>query len=205
MQDNSLVSNTFFNKGDIEIKNIMLKIGTKIGQKTLDDAFLDIKDVKFLPTILDLGANINAKDLQNKTKLWHACDKCDYDMVEFLIKQPNIDLETRAGEHNYTPIMAAYDLDIIKLLKEAGANINAVDNEGNSVIMINSVNENVVRYLFSCGVDLSIKNENNETIYDLVEDKNYITSSYDLALNEIKKLNNEEFNKLLEWMKKLKS
>src|SRR3990167_4751640 len=68
----------------------------------------------------------------------------------------------------YTPLLlAAWDglLDNVKILIEAGADINVVNNEGGSALMCSAQNgfREIVEYLLSCGADRTLTDLGGDT------------------------------------------
>ena len=67
-----------------------------------------------------------------------------------------------------TPLMVASfvgNLSIVKIILQAAAKVNTVDNNGNTALMIAAVtgNSSVVRYLFNHGAKIAFQNKNGMT------------------------------------------
>lgn len=162
----------------------------------LNKIFLDSNNIKVIRACLSEGVDVNLKDKSGNTKLWKACNGNKIDLVKFLITIPGIDVNTKGGDYGRSAIASPTDIEIVKLLKEAGADINSTDRDGNTVLMSNTGFPDILKYLVACGADLSIKNKQGETIHDLVKEKLWLKNTYELAECAINNLNTDEFDRL---------
>lgn len=92
-----------------------------------------------------------------------------------LIEQ-GADLEARAFGSGATPLMRAAYVgrnDLVQILIDAGANINARDNTGSTPLMIAAMQNNVETFklLIDAGADLLIKDNRGQTVEDYANDK----------------------------------
>jgi len=85
--------------------------------------------------LLDRAAEIEAKDDQGRTALHVACQEGDEETFAVLMaKKANIDARTNVGK---TPLQLACfhdEKDIVRYLLEGGADVHAVDADGQSVL-----------------------------------------------------------------------
>ena len=113
-------------------------------------------------TLIDEGANVNEGDYLNRTALMHATMKGDVEIVQMLIEaganvnavtdtlppHPDVIIIGIEEQYNCTALMFAcgatllgYDVpeyrnpDIVKILIEAGANVNVQNRMGRSALM----------------------------------------------------------------------
>lgn len=147
---------------------------TLLGIKDLDDYDSILKK-------LGEGININARDSGGRTLLMEAVIYRKYKLIELLIRQ-EADVNIR-DNRNWTALHFAsrdYDLISTKLLVENGADVNAQDDYGNTVIS-NAVfsshgNGDVIKFLRKYGADINIKNKSGISALDLAK----TISNYDI-------------------------
>jgi len=106
-------------------------------------------------------------------------------VLEIIDLVPNLEVRTRQG---WTPLMiAAYrgDLSVVIALIEAGANVNATNKKGTSVLMyaktsaISSNSLQLMEYLLDNGADASVLDEAGKSILDYaLEDENELVTSF---------------------------
>jgi hypothetical protein len=86
--------------------------------------------------LLDAGANVNAITKYGSTALHLAAEKGDLDVVCTLLQDQKVKVNDR-GENGRTPLdfalLGGYT-DVAKLLRDAGANINAQDDRGETIL-----------------------------------------------------------------------
>lgn len=145
------------------------------------------------PTVITLlaekGVDVNmAIDTGNWTMLMGFAIRNNIEMVKLLLTLPNINVNVKNTELN-TCLHLTGDIEIIKMLVGAGADINAVNKDNMTPIMYN-INEKKVKYLASKGADLSIKNNKNKTIHDMLisSQKEWLILPLDHIKNQTKSL-----------------
>lgn len=88
--------------------------------------------------LISLGANLEFKNLNGETPLWYAAQKSDYRYLEKLLEK-DISIDIPDNRYGLTPIFVAVknrNVQNIRLLYHAGANINHKANEGNLIKLI---------------------------------------------------------------------
>ncbi|KAL3862651.1 hypothetical protein ACJMK2_008605 [Sinanodonta woodiana] len=134
--------------------------------------------------LLDMGADINdQRENTGHTCLHLAVYNNRRDIVDYLLKMPNIQKDCRTKEGQTALHIATKEglFEIIKLLVESGLDINGVDNNGNTSLhftVTREVNdedvtpaETIVRYLVQNGADVNIRNQDEQTAFDLAPDQ----------------------------------
>ena len=88
-------------------------------------------------TLLSAGANPNTQDLNGVTPLMRAAAKGNADCAAVLIRRQDINLEQKDSQGKTALIYTAYapTANVTAQLVKRGANINAVDNTGNTTLM----------------------------------------------------------------------
>ena len=155
-------------------------------------------DITVLKLLLEKGVDVNMiiNDDKKWTKLNYAAyNKCD--LVKILLTIPDIDINHKSRQGN-TPLHMTSDIEIVKMLVEAGADINALNNNGDTPIM--SHYSDKIKYLVSKGADLTIKNKEGKTIYDLVEDKSILKTPFESAKECVSNLRKEDIKELINYL-----
>jgi ankyrin repeat protein len=117
--------------------------GIAAADATLDEQLIEAasgKDLKIVKTLLDKGANPNARDSDGRTVLILAATRRRTDVVEFLIRE-GADLNAK-GKHGETALMSVMtlrsdliDFRLAKLLLDGGAEVDARDKDGCTALM----------------------------------------------------------------------
>jgi len=130
----------------------------------------DKGQLKVLELLKNKGADITAIDKNGDSALHLACGFSNsIETVNWLIDKANIDIETK-GKYQRTPFLkAAYEgqLDILKLLRNKGADITAIDEDGDSALHLacgfsNSI-ETVNWLIDKANIDIETKGEYQRT------------------------------------------
>ncbi|HBL98295.1 TPA: hypothetical protein DDZ86_01480 [Candidatus Dependentiae bacterium] len=102
--------------------------------KTTSKVDISVEDIKKL---LDKGANVNAKDLDDWTPLIKVCFQNNFEVAKLLIeKGANVNAKNL---NNQTPLLEAcfhYNFKLVKLLIENSANVNAKNNQNKTPLDI---------------------------------------------------------------------
>lgn len=133
--------------------------------------------------------NVNLASRQNETPLMMACIKGHLDLVKRLIK-----LGADINREGWTPLHYAASadtpqtLEIIKLLLEESAYIDAASPNGSTPLMLAAQysSEAVVKLLLEEGADITLRNQRNMTAADFAKlvDRRYMEELLGKALQK---------------------
>lgn len=135
-------------------------------------------DFSTINNLLSQGVNVNLPYNHNGWTpfMWVCKEHCNTEVIRlFLAHGGNVNSKNKAGEtplHIMAKHRSAYDCFLA--LIENGANPNAQDNNGNTPLMVALSHSQVSMRMVVIGnllllSDLSIKNNNNETAYDIAK------------------------------------
>ena len=122
--------------------------------------------------LIDAGADINIPDKYQQTALHMAACNGYNDIVDALIKRPDVNLNVR-NENDNTPLhLAVYNgrAASARLLIDAGANINIPDNKQQTALHMaacNGYNDIVDALIKRPDVNLNVRNEDGNTPLDV--------------------------------------
>jgi ankyrin repeat protein len=128
---------------------------------------------------------------RDTTKLMLVATNNDVAGVKSLIRLPGIDVN-KPDKYGETPLHFTTDPNVTRILVEAGANINAIDSNGNTPIMMAGKSPDAIRYLVSKGADLTVVNKHNHTIHKLVRDKSLLRNTTELIKEQLADINDTE-------------
>ena len=131
--------------------------------------------------------DVNLASRQNETPLMMACIKGHLDIVRELIKRgADVNREGWAPLHYAASADTPQTLDIIKLLLEESAYIDAASPNGSTPLMLAAQysSEAVVRLLLEEGADITLRNQRNMTAADFARlvDRQYMVDLLGKAL-----------------------
>ncbi len=151
--------------------------------------------------LIEKGAGINTRDNENATPLMIVMSKADAGMIKFLIEKGadvklkddrgntalNYAIDTeplkkRAGNKNGAgkdierkafEIFLKNKFEIVKLLIEKGAEVNSINNKGESPIFlaVDKGNLEIIRLLIERGADLNIREKNGKPLLKIAFDR----------------------------------
>jgi excisionase family DNA binding protein len=137
---------------------------------------VDEGDFAALKSLIDSGADVNARSSDGWTPLMLATIKGHTEMVEALLKN-GADSNAR-NRKGWTALMFAVsmsDADTIRILLRAGANINARDKEGKTALMQAACENNreSLKILIEEGADLNLEDHSGERALDTARRRGY--------------------------------
>lgn len=184
--ETTLMLATQINK--LNIIKLLVALGARLDLKDEydDTAILIVNKFETLRLLLQLGANPNEKDQHGRTPLIKAVERKRTKYVKLLFDyntNPNeVDNKQRNALHyavkSYCP------LELFRLLLDNGVDVNKQDDKGNTPIMlaVKNVSDNpkhyidVIKVLLEYDPDLTLKNNDNLSIFDIAKDEAEKTS-----------------------------
>ena len=147
-----------------------------------DEDFIELCKTGTAQQVTDaikVGANVNAKDDDDRTALMFAArDNDNPEVIAALIKA-GADINNSKNDHGGTVLMFAAaankNPEVTAALINAGADINAKANDGTTVLMLaaaNNENPEVIAALIKAGSDINAKNNKGETVLMTAEKYN---------------------------------
>ena len=127
---------------------------------------LYIDNLEIVRQQLEKNMNANVKDEVGLTPLHITQDKAIARMLILKVADVNA-----VDDDNMTPIFNK-DVDISKILVEAGADIHHRSNKGNTPLIFYSYSGYIegIQYLVSLGASVNAKNVDGQTAYDIAEE-----------------------------------
>jgi ankyrin repeat protein len=119
--------------------------------------------------LMQRGADVNAKDKWGNTSLYLAIRNDDSDIMNILIANgAEVDIKHTRGETEETALHYAAitgRTEAVKLLLEAGANINDKNDKGQTALhlAVDSADGDIVELLLSKGADINAKDKQGHT------------------------------------------
>jgi excisionase family DNA binding protein len=137
---------------------------------------VDEGDFAALNSLIDAGADVNARSSDEWTPLMLATIKGHTEMVEALLKN-GADSNAR-NKKGWTALMFAVsmsDAETTRILLTRGANINARDKEGKTALMqaSNENNRESVKVLLGENADVNLEDHAGETALDIARRRGY--------------------------------
>ncbi|MBR1778317.1 MAG: ankyrin repeat domain-containing protein [Alphaproteobacteria bacterium] len=152
-------------------------------------------DLETAETLLALGADIRTKNNFGETVVSSAVTNKDIRVVKFLLDKGAVAyINTKSGFDERTPLMIAsfaQSPEMIELLLQYGADVNAADKNGETALMQAVDNPAVVRVLVNRGADVNTINRNGENALTkaLVRMKKYNLPALAETVEILKKTN----------------
>jgi len=139
-------------KNNVQLIEPLIKKGANIETKDVDYGRTPLMiaaengKTEAMSILLDMGANINARDDYGYTALTNAIMAQEMESIKLLIRE-KADIETKIKEDfSRTPLMIATEherTDIIQILIEAKANMEAHDSQDKTALIIAVEKENI--------------------------------------------------------------
>jgi ankyrin repeat protein len=142
------------------------------------------------------GADINIKDKKGNSLTYYLVDgyrvprggfsgasqQDDFTEKLTLLKEKGLNTTApqKDGSTLYHLAIAKNDLAILKKLNGLTLDVNAVNNEGLTVLhkaALTAKNDEILKYLISVGAKKEVKTELNETAYDLAKENTYLSKN----------------------------
>ena len=148
-------------------------------------------NLRIVQILLENGANIDARDSQDKTALYTACNFENYEIVQELLKHnPEIDAVIKVGNDLTALQIAAYrgSVKTVEVLLKHGANINHLDFNKRSTLNfgVNRGNALIVKTLLDNGCKTNVSNTRDGlTEIEVALKKGFKDIMKMLALHEI--------------------
>ena len=138
--------------------------------QTLKEA-IDAKDTVLAAKLIKAGANPNAIDENGGTLLMNTCHFPDVPMASFLLRHgANANKPVSPKGRNALMVACAYwcGMDMVKLLVDFHADVNATDKDGMTALMLAAKNEkqDVVDFLLKHGAHAKLKDAKGQTALD---------------------------------------
>ena len=120
-------------------------------------------DLEMVKALVQGGALVNHRDEKSFTALLRALQDQDYDVADFLLAQPGLDVNAQ-GSTGVTALMsyvARQREDVVKNLLSRGADVNLKDADGDTALHLASQagNVNVLKLLLEKGAAPNAKNK----------------------------------------------
>lgn len=163
-----------------EVKNLIAR-GESVNAREKDDdditpLFLAVENgnAEIAEILLNFGAKINVRDANKQTPLMRLDDDATPELVRLLIRH-GAKVNAVDKEGNTVLMLAARSsasAEILQILLDHGAAINAQNKEGRTALMEAAENDKLeaVRTLILAGADVNLKNEDDETAWDLTSE-----------------------------------
>ena len=123
----------------------------------------NLENLQYL--IEQIGVNKDYKNINGLTPLHVACREGYLHIVQYLIEKQGANKEAKTKDiYKYTPLLfacASNNIEVvIYLIDKAKANIEAIDGNGNSVLHLAALQENIdmIKFLVSRGASKKVKN-----------------------------------------------
>lgn len=147
-----------------------LALSDDYGRSPLHIAILSGASLPIIKTIADLGARLNMVDSQGKTPLRVAVDLEAWETARYLIDSGADLFNTASDGESAATIILSKGPSVIKQLLNTN-NINKKDAMGNTILHYAAIKgkEDIIKTLLDLGALKNIKNNEDETPYDIAK------------------------------------
>jgi len=162
---------------NIKIVNILLNKNINLNNQEKEYGIIAlhqsiiINNIEITNTIIKNGANINLQDIYGNSPLMYAINENNLEIIKLFIDYDNLNynLTNIYGETALHIILKKnIKLDILEYLIK-NTNLNIQDNNGNTCLMLLKNFNKFKDILENKELNIFIKNNNNETLYDLIK------------------------------------
>ncbi|XP_064642866.1 serine/threonine-protein phosphatase 6 regulatory ankyrin repeat subunit A-like [Lineus longissimus] len=163
------VDGTGTGQGHRKHKAVVTEDGVKIDLETVNRAFLELAEKGRPDTVkilIDAGADVNAKDINNDILLLASASGGHSDTVKILI-DAGADVDAK-DINNVTPLLASASgghSDTVKILIDAGADVDAKSTNNDTPLLVSARrgHSDTVKILTDAGADVDAKDIINDT------------------------------------------
>lgn len=149
--------------GDFHNAEMALEYGADINSLSQGETPLIMavknKQTEMVEFLLSRGADVNAQNKKGDTALMSASTSSDFDLMKILLDH-HADPNIRSNDEQ-TALITCFKREGIKMLLDAGADIEAKDNIGNTVLIQAchfGLANDAVKFLVNCGANVNAKN-----------------------------------------------
>lgn len=147
--------------GNAEVTELLLNRGAKI--HNINKCLLRSPNIEMARLLIGRGASFVGMETSSEGSPLHKASKDgDVEFVAFLLEQ-GINVDFRSGYNQQTALHMAGNTAVVDLLLEHGADVNAVDNHGDSPLHVARELE-IVTLLLDKGAEVDSLGGNNESL-----------------------------------------
>lgn len=154
-----------------EIFNLLLKKGAQArdmlsGSTMLHLAAADKNKSWLIPSLLEKGMDINAKDVNSNTPLHEAIFNTNAHAVSWLLdKQAEVNVKDRNGNTPLHYAATANDPEVVSMLLEKGGDVNAQNTDGDTPLhnAVLHADKDIISLLLDKGASFSVQNKDGYT------------------------------------------
>jgi len=176
-------------QGDAIMLRTLLEAGAGTNASNLANAVVAAAGsgkIDALRVLLNAGGNIKSRDDLNRTALMAAATSGSPAMVEEVLKShPDVNARTSCDSgcdgstallqltiNNFYNVTREDVMDVVHLLLQAGADVNARDEHGNTALIVAVMfNADLVSALLEAGADVNAHNDEGKTAFDNTDDE----------------------------------
>jgi len=157
-------------------------IGNKLDKKLIEN--VKKQDIEAIKNSIKMGADVNAKDKEGKTCLMIACEKSNFEIVEFLlIERAKLDYKDKQGRTALHYACVQRNLRIVSLFlnrdigkRKFRKRINRKDNDGNTPLILAVQNNHyyTVNHLLLNGAIKGIKNKEGKDAFSVAKNNDNV-------------------------------
>ena len=132
------------------------------------------ENITHLKLLARYKSDLSVKDNYGETLLHHAIKRNSLDVVQYLLQKIDYRIKNHSGHTPFHCTARQNQIVYFKLLLEKGADVNEVDNEGNSILMlaIDNLAYDFVNLLLAMKVDVNHSNKYQRTaLHEAAESK----------------------------------